>query len=418
MRQIGKYTVDDNPIGSGGMGQVLRGWMPDGRPVAIKEILPEFVSDVEFRFRINQEVKFLVMLNQKLNGHRGVVKVYDSFELNGHLYIVMELVEGRDIEHIITASGRMPFAQAMRYMLRILDTMQLVHEQQVVHRDIKPGNIMVRPDEEICILDFGVAKNADSSTQSHTVIGSIIGTDGYMSPEQANGMSIDHRSDIYSLACVLFYMLTGQHAYQKTGNDVQMMIDIVNKPFPRLDKYVSGLPSGIQDVMDKASDKNMMKRYQSCREFRMDLMRVAGIGTRIDPPVATNEIGVSIGRENCDICAGTDNYKVSRHHADVTFKVFTGGRYYVYTDCSSNGTTIDGTPLRKGMSYNIPEGTHPVIWLANDPSSSLDWAEVLREIQSRMPREVQPAKPEPKSEPSHKESSGFLHKIRSLFSHK
>ena len=413
MRQIGRYTVDDTPIGSGGMGQVLRGWTPQGQIVAIKEILPEFCADVEFRFRIQREVEFLRRLNDK----PGIVKVYDSFELNNHLYIVMELVEGQTLEQLISTLGRLTVHQACKYMIRILEAMQSVHEHMVVHRDMKPGNIMIRPDDGVCILDFGVARDQGAGSGSHTVVGSIIGTDGYMSPEQANGMDIDHRSDIYSLACVFFYMLSGHHAYISKGNDVQMMMDIVNKPFPRLKDYVSDIPSEIQKIMDRASDKNMMRRYQSCREFGLDLKQYINPGTHIDAPTATSEISVSIGREGCDICTATDNYRVSRHHADVTFKVFTGGRYYVYRDCSSNGTTIDGTPLKRGMTYNIPEGCNPVILLANDTSSRLDWSEVTAMVNSRIPAsgDTKPSDTSPAQAEEPEEKPGFFGRLKKMF---
>ncbi len=384
MRQIGHYTVDDVPVGEGGMGRVLRGWAPNGLLVAIKEILPEYVVDSEFRYRIQQEINFLV----KLRGKPGIVNVYDSFELNNHLYIVMEFVEGQSIEQYVTANGKIPLKAAVKYMVRILEAMQYVHGELLVHRDIKPGNIMIRPDNTICILDFGVAKNAGQSPGAgHTVMGTVIGTDGYMSPEQANGMSIDHRSDIYSLGCVFFYMLTGQHAYTSDGNDVKMMMDIVNKPFPRLKDFISSVPTEVNEAMEKATNKNMMLRYQSCREFGMDLTayikRVDG-GTKIDPPMSPDELCVSIGREMCDICAGTDNQKVSRHHADVKYKVRDGKPYYVYTDCSSNGTTIDGNKLMRGMSFNVPEGVKPTIWLAHDPSSPLDWDQVVTIMKSKL----------------------------------
>jgi len=414
MRQIGRYTVDDTPIGSGGMGQVLRGWTPQGQIVAIKEILPEFCADPEFRYRTQREVAFLCRLNDK----PGIVKVYDSFELNNHLYIVMELVEGQTLEQLISTLGRLTVNQACKYMIRILEAMQTVHEHMMVHRDIKPGNIMIRPDDQVCILDFGVARDQNRSTGSHTIPGTVIGTDGYMSPEQANGMDIDHRSDIYSLACVFFYMLSGHHAYVSKGNDVQMMMDIVNKPFPRLKDHVSDIPSEIQKIMDRASDKNMMRRYQSCREFGLDLKQYINPGTHIDAPTDTSEISVSIGREGCDICTAMDNYRVSRHHADVTFKVFTGGRYYVYKDCSSNGTTIDGMPLQKGMTYNIPEGCNPIILLANDINSRLDWSEVTAMVNSRLPvTDTKPGKKKEKEEAAEEpeEKSGFLGRLKKLF---
>lgn len=425
MRQIRNYTVEDIPIGVGGMGQVLRGVSSEGIPVAIKEILPEFVSDPEFRYRIDQEVKFLVMLNQKLGGTRSVVRVFESFELDGKLYIVMELVEGRNIEQLVGQEGALPFDRAGKYMEHILDSLQSVHEQHVVHRDIKPGNIMIRPDNSICILDFGVAKDSGGPIGSgHTVTGTVIGTDGYMSPEQANGMSIDHRSDIYSLACVFFFMLTGHHAYVNEGNDVKMMMEIVNKPFPQLSKYMPGLPPGLQQIIDKASDKNMMRRYQSCREFNGELKRLLHGGTMIDAPTSTSEIIISVGRENCDIVAGADNYKVSRHHADIKYVMLSGGRFYVYTDCSSNGSTVNGTKLLKGMSYNIPVGTTPEILLANDPSSRLDWSAVERLMQERLPKSEQSGKPKKhkaKTDADNRQAvtgKGFLRRLKTLFKHK
>lgn len=380
MKQIANYSVEDIPIGSGGMGQVFKGFAPDGTPVAIKEILPEFVTDMEYRSRIDREISFLRKLDSD-----NVVRVYDNFQLGGRLYIVMELVEGLNIEQYVEKNGAIPVGRAVRFMLKILQTMQYVHEQNIIHRDIKPSNIMIRPNDDVCLLDFGIAKDTTSKVGG-TLIGTVIGTDGYMSPEQADGMSIDHRSDIYSLGCVFYFMITGHHAYQKLGSDVETMLNIVNTPFPRISKYVSDVPSSIQSVMDHATDKNMLKRYQSCREFYSELMKVSGTGTNVSGSKRQG-VSVSIGRENCDICVGMDNYKVSRHHADIRLKAFTGGAYYVYTDCSSNGTMVNGRMLTKGMTCNIPGDTVPKIFLAGDPMCQLDWDEVRSLIASRLKEE-------------------------------
>lgn len=376
MKQISIYQVEDIPIGSGGMGSVMKGYDPNGTPVAIKEILPEFVMDMEYRSRIDREISFLERLNSDT-----IVKIYDHFQLGNNLYIVMELVEGFNIEQYVERNGPVPEDEAVNLMDKILQTMQYVHEQGVIHRDIKPSNIMIRPDKTICLLDFGIAK--DVNAVSGTLFGTILGTDGYMSPEQANGMSIDHRSDIYSLACVFYFMLTAHHAYKKQASDVQTQLDIVNNPFPRISKYKQGISSGIQNVMDHATDKNMLKRYQSCREFRNELMKVARIGTQLNVDPSAHSVSVSVGRENCDFCVATDNYKVSRHHADVSFKCITGGSYYIYTDCSSNGTKIDGKMYTKGMSCNIYVGSDPVILLAGDPNCKLDWPEVRRLVDEK-----------------------------------
>lgn len=373
MRQIGNYIVEDIPLGSGGMGQVLRGTSPQGVPVAIKEILPTFVSDIEYRSRIESEVNFLKKVNNP-----NVVRVYDFFELNGNIYIVMELVEGLNIEQQIIQHGAMPWQDAARIMVKILDTMQDVHEHGIVHRDIKPGNIMIRPNGEICLLDFGVAKDVSKQGGSgRTVVGTIIGTDGYMSPEQAEGLSIDHRSDVYALGCVLYFMLTGQHAFgHAAGSEYSMAMAITRSEFPRLAASVKGLPNSLQTVLDHATDKNMMRRYQSCREFSGDLARVIPGGTQINTSNRSGDSTLTIGRENCDLCVFPTNYKVSRHHADVKKKLFTGGEFFVYTDCSSNGTMINGQMLHRGMSYNIPVGQTPEILLAGDPTCRLDIREV------------------------------------------
>lgn len=372
MRKIGIYTVEDEPLGKGGMGQVLRGYTPDGRYVAIKEILPQFVSDPEYRVRIESEIAFL-----KKFDHPNVVHIYDHFELDGRLYIVMELVEGDNIEDYVEKNGAIPWKRVIGYMSSVLDAMEHVHQRDVIHRDIKPGNIMIRPDGSICILDFGVAKSGAtvSSSGGHTVLGSIIGTDGYMSPEQAGGYAIDYRADIYALGCVMFYMLTGRHAYPRLDSDFETQYAILNKPFPRLKDVKPGFPPVLQDVIDKAVDRNMMKRYQSCAEFRDRLNNIKGGGTDIGSTgrgAIKRNIQITIGREECDIMIDPNNYRVSRSHATLTRKEFTGGTYYVFTDTSSNGTLIDNMVYTKGMSYNFKRGESPTILLAGDPNCRLD----------------------------------------------
>lgn len=377
MKQIGNYKVEDIPIGSGGMGRVLKGYDMYGRTVAIKEILPTFVADIEYKTRIDREIQFLRQMDSE-----HVVRIYDSFSLNDNLYIVMELVEGENIEQIVDRGGALPLDYCVSSMIQILKTVQYIHEMNIVHRDIKPSNIMIRPNNAVCLLDFGIAK--DMSSRGGTQFGTVIGTDGYMSPEQANGMSIDHRSDIYSLGCVFFYMLTGRHAYQKLSSAVETQIAIVSKPFPRISEYVKGVPDTIQTILDYATDKNMMRRYQSCREFCTALESMnSGRSTNISH--STRQIPViSIGRENCDLCVSDEGRKISRHHADVALKEFTGGRFLVYTDCSSNGTVIDGEHLTRGMTKNIPlNGNLPVIYLAGQMDCGVTCDEIIRILKTK-----------------------------------
>lgn len=363
MRKIGNYTVEEIPLGQGGMGQVLRGTSPDGSPVAIKEILPQFVADPEYRHRIEGEIRFLQQFN-----HPGIVRIYDHFEHDKRLYIVMELVEGKNLEEYINAYGPIDWRKAIGFMMNILNAMAHVHSQGVIHRDIKPGNIMIRPDESICILDFGVAKSSStvSTNGGHTVLGSIIGTDGYMSPEQAGGYNIDRRADIYALGCVFFYMLTGRHAYPKLDSDFETQYAILNKPFPRLNDVRRGIPDDLQRVIDKAVDRNMMKRFQSCEEFLSRLQQ---------KPLP--EVAITIGRENCDWLTDPNNNRVSRYHAELKRREINGVVEYIYTDKSANGTMINGQPYTRDMQFRFGRGERPEIWLAGDRNAQLDLNRII-----------------------------------------
>ena len=379
MKQISIYQVDETPIGSGGMGRVLRGTDPQGRQIAIKEILPEFASDFEIRTRTEREVEMLQQLNND-----SIVKVFDQFPLGDNFYIVMEYVDGYNIEQYVQKFGAIPWERATRFMVKILEAMQFVHEKNFVHRDMKPSNIMIRNDERICILDFGIAKDLGNKGGG-TVVGTIIGSDGYMSPEQADGFDIDHRADIYALGCVFYYMLTGHHAYNTLASDYETRSNIANTPFPKLSKHSKkSFPPKLQEILDHATDKNMMRRYQSCREFRKDLESIYPSDTHIDSSKKDN-IFITVGREGCDILIDDNLMKVSRSHLDIVYRQFTRGRYYVITDHSANGTLVNGRRLNRGDSENIPaDGVFPKVYLACDSSYPLDWEKVKRLIAEKL----------------------------------
>ena len=399
MRQIANYTIEDTPIARGGMGQIFRGRDNQGKIVAIKEILPEFASDWAILSRIEKEVEFLLKVN-----HPSIVKLYAAFrdDATQNYYIVMELVEGLNIEQYVTKHGAIPEQQAVELMLKILDALQCVHNAHIVHRDIKPSNIMIRPDGNVCLLDFGVAKDMDNNNGS-TIPGSIIGTSGYMSPEQADGFSINFRSDIYSLGCVFYYMLTGHQAINTLASEFETANAILNNEFPRLSKYKSGLSDILQRILDKATNKNMMLRYQNCYEF----MAALSNGTHVSHTGTLAPVLISIGREMCDIIINDADRKISRHHADVELKEFTGGKYYVFTDCSANGTVVNRKPLRKS-SISIPANDPaPEIYLAGVVDGHLDWDKVVDELNKRA-QAAQEVANEPKTEILEKPKSSSL----------
>lgn len=382
MRSIANFIVEDEPIGSGGMGKILRGHDERGQLVAIKEILPEFASDFEIRRRIEQEIRILWELN-----HKSIVKIFASFfdDKTQNFYIVMELIDGMNIEQYIRQNGPIPYETAIEMMKNILDALQHVHDIGIIHRDLKPSNIMIRQNGDICLLDFGVAKDLNHS--GGTVFGDRIGTDGYMSPEQANGLSIDRRSDIYSLGCVFFYMLTGHHAYSTLASEHETKDAIINQPFPKLSKYVSNIPSALQKCLDVATEKNMTKRYQSCSEFSSALKNDTYISRHRSSK--EEEIVLTIGRENCDFTVLDSQNKVSRHHADLSCIEENGKRYFVFTDRSSNGTLFNNRMINN-TSEKIPfDAEDPVIYLAGVDDAKLEWQEITTILKGRI-KAIQP----------------------------
>jgi len=378
MKYIRTYCVEDTLLGSGGMGRVMRGIRRDGIPVAIKEILPEFASDLEVRMRTKREVDLLDKLD-----NNGIVKVYDQFYENDNFYIVMEFVDGMNVEQYVSKNGPIPYQQALRYMVQILDAMQYVHDKQMVHRDMKPSNIMIRKDGRICLLDFGIAKDLSDTSGTGTLFGTILGSENYMSPEQASGYSIDHRADIYALGCVLHFMLTAHHPYPILATDFETRLNITMQAFPKLTDHSDAVfPDRLQTVIDRATDRNMLLRFQSCMEFKKELENMLQITNGGNENA---DVLVTVGREDCDIIVKDPLKRVSRHHLDITYKHFTGGRFFVIYDRSSNGTLVNGRRICKGDTENIPvKGQMPTVLLALDQKCELDWKRVQDLIEEKL----------------------------------
>jgi serine/threonine-protein kinase len=395
--QISIYNVQDTPIGGGGMGEVYQGTDLQGRQVAIKKIRAELTADANVRAMFHKEVNTLTQFD-----HRSIVKMYGSFEECGNLYLVMEYVEGETIEQRVRRHGAFSESEAVQLFVEILSAVGFVHQFGFVHRDIKPSNIIVKPDGRICLIDFGIVKDMKHST-GHTVT-QIIGTDGYMSPEQANAMNIDHRSDIYSLGCVLYYMLVGNHAIQKQSSDHATKMTIINSVFPKAQHFNPNLSDHIQQILDRATNKNMLRRFQSCREFELEIgsgATVVGV-ENFRPSQYQIDHTISVGRENCDI--NIPHPKVSRHHLDIKECVITGGqtRFHI-KDRSTNGTIVDGKLIHNkvvGVTpdpyYSFP-GHIPTILLAG--AVELKWADVKAAFARKCGATKPPVKDTPPTPP-------------------
>jgi serine/threonine-protein kinase len=333
-------------------------------------MLAEYVTDSDLRARFHQEVKISSQME-----HPSIVKMYASFEEKGNLYLVMEYIEGETIEQYVRRRGFIEEGEAIRLLCEILSALGYAHQKGFVHRDIKPSNIMIRSNGSVCLLDFGIAK--DMNSNGLTIGQATIGTDGYMSPEQAGGYNIDHRSDIYSLGCVFFYMLTGRHAIEKKLNDHETRIAIIQNDFPQAADYNPNISANTQNALNRATHKNMMQRFQSCREFELELNNKRTM-------IMNNNNSISVGRGDCDIII--PNPKVSQHHADIRIDVQSGYTRYLFRDRSTNGTVIDGRQIHNGEIEIYPH-THPVILLAG--IAELKW-KTIEEIFQKKGNSVNP----------------------------
>lgn len=376
--QISIYKAQDEPIGKGGMGNVYLASDPNGNKVAIKELRPEFVADANMRARFHKEIELMDRFN-----HPSIVKMHASFDWNESLYVVMEYIDGVTLEKYVQTKGRLIEEEAVAILLNILDALAYAHNLNIVHRDIKPSNIMIRKESKnICLLDFGIAKDLNSKGLTFGYL--TIGTNGYMSPEQVEGYNINHLSDIYSLGCLLYYMLTGQHAFTKQVNDVATQMAIINNKFPKAKDKNPNLSDRIQQILDKATDKDMRLRFQSCNEFAKEIQNNSGtiiLESNVNPKI-------SIGRSNCDINIYDPERKVSTHHADIEKVPVTGGySKYIFIDRSTNGTLINGLKIHNQKKEvwidphnylsSFKKMPYPEIYLACLSKYQLNWNEVI-----------------------------------------
>ncbi len=324
---LSKYKIQ-KVLGEGGMGKVYLAFdSQSGQKLAIKELFPEQAGDPNIRKRFQREAKALSALN-----HPNIVKFYEFMEHDNSAFLVMEYAEGQSLDSYITkVSGPIPEAKAIDIMAQILLAFSYAHDKGIVHRDIKPNNIIISPTMGVKILDFGIAKIERDSDAKLTQVGTILGTSCYMSPEQAQGLSIDHRTDIYSLGILLFHVITGKPPYDiHAVSDIDIRINIIRNPLPQVKDVYGNVSDHIQKVIDTATNKNMTRRYQNCREFvealtMRNLMHQEKMRT------------ITIGRANtCDIILNDPN--VSRVHAEISV----AGGQYIYRDVSSNGSVVNG----------------------------------------------------------------------------
>ncbi|MBN9188024.1 MAG: serine/threonine protein kinase, partial [Microbacterium sp.] len=267
----GRYRVDEL-IGRGGMASVYRGYdLTLGRDVAIKILKRELAEDSAFRTRFRLEAQAASRMSNP-----AIVRVYDAGEdseaaMDGTLshipYIVMELVHGRLLKDILT-DGPVSVADAVRYTDGILEALEYSHRAGVVHRDIKPGNVMVTDAGQVKVMDFGIARAVSDSSSTVAETTTILGTAAYFSPEQAKGEAVDARADLYSTGVVLYELLTGRQPFRGDSPVAVAYQHVSETPVPPTE-VVESLPRALDAVVLRALAKDPFQRFPdaaTCRD--------------------------------------------------------------------------------------------------------------------------------------------------------
>lgn len=258
----GRYRVV-RKLGGGGMADVyLCEDLTLGRLVAIKVLLQRYLNDPTFIERFRREAKAAAGLNQQ-----NLVSIYDWGEVDSTYYIVMEYVEGETLKELIRRRGRLSGNEAVTFTLQLLAAVDFAHRSGIVHRDIKPQNVMIDRSGMVKVMDFGIARAGDSGM---TEAGSILGTAQYLAPEQAKGHPVDERSDLYSVGVVLYEMLTGTVPF-RGDSAVTVALKHVNEVPAEPAELVPGMPYALNQIVLKAMAKDPSDRYQSAAEFARDL---------------------------------------------------------------------------------------------------------------------------------------------------
>ena len=265
-------------IGEGGMANVYLAYDTIlDRNVAVKILRGDLSNDEKFVRRFQREA-----LSASSLAHQNIVEVYDVGEDNGEYYIVMEYIEGKHLKNLIKKRGKLTLSEAVDIMLQITDGMSVAHDSYIIHRDIKPQNIMILENGLVKITDFGIAMamNATQLTQTNSVMGSV----HYLPPEQASGQGSTLQSDIYSMGIVMYELISGELPF-RGDNAVEIALKHLKEPIPDIREIVPNVPTSIVNVIKKATAKNPKNRYSDARAMHDDLLTCLDDSRSMEPIV-------------------------------------------------------------------------------------------------------------------------------------
>ncbi|MDP7420343.1 MAG: protein kinase [bacterium] len=266
-RTLADYRLVEQ-IGEGGMATVFKAVKESlGRTVALKVLKSEITTNPGFLKRFHNEIQTVSVLKE----HPNISYPYTSGEENGHHFMVMEYIDGPNIRDIIRKDGYLSVRRSLDIAVQVCEALGYAHDRGIVHRDVKPANIMVTRSGEVKVTDFGIARTRTS--ERLTVTGVIIGTPVYMSPEQAAGKRTDHRADIYAVGVLLYEMLAGEVPFK--GQDLVSLVYQISTAQPEpLTELVPDIPPALAGVVAKAMEKERENRYQSIKKLKKELARV------------------------------------------------------------------------------------------------------------------------------------------------
>lgn len=291
----GRYRIK-SLIGSGGMANVYKAYDEESqRIVALKVLKDEHRGDMEFVRRFEREAQAVLMLS-----HENIVRSYDVGEDDGVSYIVLEYVEGKTLKEIIKEERPLSPKTAVNYACQVLDALSHAHERGIIHRDVKPQNVIITPRGKAKLTDFGIARDAAATTRTFAGT-NVIGSVHYISPEQARGDNATAGSDIYSCAIMLYEMLTGSVPFSGDNSVAVALKHLQEEIIPPI-QVNSKIPRALSDVVVKAAAKNINMRYFTARQMKADLQRSLrephGKFARIASPRQEHKKSTSIGIGN------------------------------------------------------------------------------------------------------------------------
>jgi eukaryotic-like serine/threonine-protein kinase len=316
---------DPKLVARGGMGEVYCATDTSlSRPVAIKLLAERYAADTAVRARFTREALAAARLNEP-----NIVTIFDVGEWDGHPFIAMEYLPGGTLDDVLRKQGAQPPAQALEWLEQAARALDHAHEKGVVHRDVKPANLLLDGSGRVHVADFGVAIAA--GLDSVTMTGTVIGTAGYLSPEQAEGREATPASDRYGLGIVAYELLVGTRPFARTS-PTEEAVAHVREPVPAASEQRRGLPREIDDVFARALAKNPAQRYSTCGEFVADLRRafaheagrtqiVAVAGRRRRPlllPLALLALLVGAGIATAVVLTGRSNHAAPPARVTIT----------------------------------------------------------------------------------------------------